>query len=89
MLVWVESVRLMAVDGDLDGVKCAVDYGFGGGRNFTGDWFGNFRFHCFDSLLCCLLVQRQGRFLIHFPRLPFQVKERQPGKIACCKETES
>ncbi|KAL5761545.1 hypothetical protein ACOSP7_017809 [Xanthoceras sorbifolium] len=69
MLVWVESVRLMAV-------------------NFTGDWFGNFRFHCFDSLLCCLLVQRQGRFLIHFPRLPFQVKERQPpylaGKIACC-----
>ncbi|KAJ6910511.1 hypothetical protein NC652_021240 [Populus alba x Populus x berolinensis] len=29
-------------DGAADGIECAVHNGFGGGRDFLGDWFGFF-----------------------------------------------
>lgn len=46
-----------------DGFEHPGHFGFGGGRCFSGDWFGHLRFHCFCSLLRCFLVQRQGRIL--------------------------
>nr|TKR84993.1 hypothetical protein D5086_0000253460 [Populus alba] len=51
-------------DGAADGIECAVHNGFGGGRDFLGDWFGFFRFYCFHSLLCCFHLQRQACLLI-------------------------
>ncbi|KAJ6902908.1 LOW QUALITY PROTEIN: hypothetical protein NC651_020402 [Populus alba x Populus x berolinensis] len=51
-------------DGAADGIECAVHNGFGGGRDFLGDWFGFFRFYCFHSLLCCFHLQRQECLLI-------------------------
>ncbi|KAJ6726430.1 hypothetical protein OIU79_004561 [Salix purpurea] len=37
-------------DGSADGIECAVDNGFCGGRDFLSDWFG-----CF-----CFLTKRSG-----------------------------
>ncbi|KAJ6350855.1 hypothetical protein OIU78_006889 [Salix suchowensis] len=51
-------------DGSADGIECAVDNGFGGGRDFVSDWFGYFRFYCFHSLFCCFHLQRQACLLI-------------------------
>ncbi|KAJ6689723.1 hypothetical protein OIU85_006075, partial [Salix viminalis] len=51
-------------DGSADGIECAVDNGFGGGRDFFSDWFEYFRFYCFHSLFCCFHLQRQACLLI-------------------------
>ncbi|GLT37623.1 hypothetical protein SLA2020_119280 [Shorea laevis] len=51
-------------NGDTDGSKSAVYNRFGGGRSFSDDRSGDLRFHCFHSLLCRFLAQRQGCLLV-------------------------
>ncbi|KAJ6318238.1 hypothetical protein OIU76_013719 [Salix suchowensis] len=61
--IWIET-NTAEEDGSADGIECAVDNGFGGGRDFVSDWFGYFRFYCFHSLFCCFHLQRQACLLI-------------------------
>ncbi|KAI4314027.1 hypothetical protein L6164_026970 [Bauhinia variegata] len=51
-------------DDDGDGIQCAGRIGFDSSWGFLDDWFGYFRFHCFYSVLSCILEQYQGRLLI-------------------------
>ncbi|KAF9677286.1 hypothetical protein SADUNF_Sadunf08G0092200 [Salix dunnii] len=46
---YLENTNTAEEDGSADWIECAVDNGFGGGRDFLSDWFGCF---CFLTKRC-------------------------------------
>ncbi|KAK6790557.1 hypothetical protein RDI58_009638 [Solanum bulbocastanum] len=46
-----------------DGNKLAMFDGLGGSWIFPNDWVGDFRFYCFNFMLCCFLSECKATFL--------------------------